>query len=84
MHITEIVKTEQVSDEGVAVTVRCCSNPKTDSTVTIYGVHNLSAEQLQEQVDKHHSRVASKCHGVGAGKSLLNTLSKKPKTHEVL
>ena len=84
MHITEIVKTEQVSDEGVAVTIRCCNNPKTDSTVTIYGVHAMSPEKLQEQVDKHHSRVALKCHGTGTGKSLLDTLSKKPKTHEVL
>jgi hypothetical protein len=84
MHITEIVKHEQVSDEAIAVTVRCCSNPKTDSTFTIYGVHAMSPEQLQAKVDAHHDRVASKCHGMGAGKSLLSTLSKKPKTHEVL
>ena len=84
MHITEIVKTEQVSDEAIAVTVRCCSNPKSDSTVTIYGVHSKSPADIAAEVDKHHSRVASKCHGVGAGKSLLDTLSKKPKTHEVL
>lgn len=84
MHITEIVKTQQESDEAISVTVRCCSNPKTDSTVTIYGVHRMSPEQLQEQVDKHHTRVASKCHGMGAGQSLLSTLSKKPKTHEAL
>ena len=84
MHITEIVKTQQVSDEAVAVTVRCCSNPKTDSTVTIYGVPNLTPEQLQAHVDKHHSRVASKCHGMVNGKSILDTLSKKPKTHEAL
>ena len=84
MHITEIVKTKQESDECISVTIRCCSNPKTDSTFTIYGVHAMSPETLQKQVDKHHSRVASKCHGMGAGHSLLSTLSKKPKTHEVL
>ena len=82
MHITEIVEQKQVSDEAVAVTIRCCSNPLTDSTVTIYGVHTLSPEQLAEAVDKHHDRVASKCHGMGAGKMLITGLITKTKTHE--
>ena len=83
MHVTEIVKTEQVSDEAIAVTIRCCSNPKSDSTFTIYGVHSLSPEDLQAKVDGFHSRVASKCHGTGAAQSLLKSLSKASKTHEV-
>lgn len=84
MHMTEVVKVKQESDEAISVTIRCCSNPLSDSTITVYGVHQLSPEQLQEHVDKHHSRVAGKCHGMGAGHSLLATLSKKPKTHEQL
>ena len=81
MHVTEIVKQKQESDEAVSVTIRCCSNPLTDSTVTIYGVHGMSTEQLAEQVDKHHDRVATKCEGMGAGKSLLAQLIKRTKTH---
>jgi hypothetical protein len=82
MHITEIVKQEQVSDEAIAVTVRCCSNPKTDSTFTIYGVHKLTLDQLNEAVDKHHSRVAAKCEGLSAGRDLLANLKKTSKTHD--
>jgi hypothetical protein len=84
MHVTQIVKATQVSDEAVAVTVRCCDNPKSDSTVTIYGIHEMTPETLQAKVDKHYSRVAKKCHGMGAGQSLLATLSKMPKAHEVI
>ena len=84
MHITEIVDQKQVSDEAVAVTVRCCCDPLTDSTVTIYGIHQMSPEELSRQVDFHHDRVAKKCHGMGNGKLLIKNLITKTKTHEVL
>lgn len=84
MHVTEIIKQEQASDEAIAVTIRCCSNPKTDSTITIYGVHGMSHEQIEEMVSKHHDRVASKCHGMGKATDHLQILATKTKVHEVL
>lgn len=84
MHTTEIIRQKQESDEAVSVTIRCCHNPLTDSTITIYGVHTLSPEQLAEAVDKHHDRVASKCHGMGVGQRLIIGLIGITKTHEVM
>jgi hypothetical protein len=81
-HKTEIISTRQVSDEAVAITIRCCGNSKTDSTLTIYGVGRLTAEKLAADIDRHHDRVAAKCLGMASGKNLLNALGAKFKTHE--
>ena len=83
MHVTEIVKQKQESDEAISVTIRCCCNPQTDSTLTIYGVHAKSEADIAAEVDKHHDRVASKCNGMAAGVSALAALIKKTKTHGV-
>jgi hypothetical protein len=81
-HVTEVVKQEQHSDESVAVTIRCCDDPKTDSTLTIYGVAKHSAETIAEAIDKHHNKVAAKHQGMQAGKQHLLTVQ-KTKAHEV-
>ena len=80
-HVTTIVSTRQVSDEAVAITIRCCGNSKTDSTLTIYGVGRLTPEKLASDIDRHHDRVAEKCQGMSSGKSLLDALDTKTKTH---
>lgn len=82
-HTTEIVgKPKQVSDEAIAVTIRCCGDPKSDSTLTIYGIGKITADELNAQIDAHHDRVAAKHHGMGTGKSLLSGIIAKTKTHE--
>ena len=81
-HTTKIVATKQESDEALSVRIRCCSNPKTDSVLTIYGVGKLSAEQLEADVDAHHNRVAQKCQEMTTGKGLLVGLAMTSKTHE--
>jgi hypothetical protein len=81
-HKTEIISTRQVSDEAVAITIRCCGNSKTDSTLTIYGVGRLTSENLAADIDRHHDRVAAKCQGMASGKNLLNALSGRFKIHE--
>jgi len=81
-HTTEIVRKKQESDEAVSVTVRCCGNPKSDSTLTIYGIGKITADELSAQINAHHDRVASKCHGMETGKSLLDTIVQQTKTHE--
>lgn len=81
-HMTKIIKMEQVSDEAVTVTVRCCDDPHTDSVLTIYGIHNLSATKLDEYINKHHDNVAAKCKGMGLGKDLLSRAIAKTKKHE--
>jgi hypothetical protein len=80
-HTTKIVKTQQLSDEAVAVTIRCCDNKLTDSVLTIYDVGKLSPEQLTKDIDKHHDRCAEKCASMASGKTLLDGLVKKTKTH---
>jgi hypothetical protein len=81
-HITEIIRTQQMSDEALAVTIRCCGDPKTDSVLTIYGVGKLSSEQMALDIDKWHNRVAAKCQGMATGKYLLGVMSSRSKTHE--
>jgi len=77
MHTTEIVKTQQASDEAVSVTIRCCADPKTDSALTVYGVAKLSADQMAQEIDKHHDRVAAKHAGMLSGKQHLASVNKK-------
>lgn len=81
MHITQIVRQEQVSDECIAVTVRCCQNPKTDSTVTIYGIAAMDHAAVEAEVEKHHDRVAAKCDGMKKASDHLATLMTKTKQH---
>jgi predicted RNA-binding protein with PIN domain len=75
-HTTEIVKTEQASDEAVSIIIRCCSDPKTDSALTVYGIAKLSADEMAKEIDKHHDRVAMKHAGMVAGKLRLSEVSK--------
>jgi hypothetical protein len=81
MHTTEIVRTEQKSDEAIAVVIRCCNNPLTDSAHTLYGVAKMTPEQLGAAIDRHHDRVAAKCAGMSTGKNLLANVVAKTKTH---
>jgi hypothetical protein len=81
-HLTEIIKMEQLSDEAVGVTVRCCGNVATDSVLTIYGIAKMDAMKLHEYIDKHHNRVAEKCKGMTSGKQLLDVIVAKIKHHE--
>jgi hypothetical protein len=83
-HTTKIVRTQQMSDEALAITIRCCGNPKTDSVLTIYDVGKLSPSQLEADVDKHHDRVSQKCQAMNSGKALLVGLLSVSKTHEDL
>jgi CII-binding regulator of phage lambda lysogenization HflD len=78
MHVTEIVKQTRTTDETVEVTIRCCSNPKTDSTITVYG---LNEEKLLADIEKHHDRVAAKCAQMAASQKMLMVPVKKTKTH---
>ena len=81
MHTTRIVKTHQASDEAIAVTIRCCENPQTDSTVTIYGVKDKTSAQIDEKVSKHHDVVAAKCAGMQAAQQHLKEIFTTTKVH---
>jgi hypothetical protein len=81
MHTTEIVKTVQNTDEAISVTIRCCSNPKTDSVLTLYA-HNMSQAQIEAAVAAHHDKVAGKCTNMAKAKAHLVTLTTQKKTHE--
>jgi len=81
MHTTRVVRHEQKSDEAIAVTIRCCEDPNTDSAVTIYDVANMTQTQIEEQVSKHHDRVAAKCGGMQRAKQHLAELLTTTKVH---
>ena len=83
-HKTEIISMQQVSDEAIAVKIRCCNNPLSDCVHTIYGVAKMSALQLEQVIDAHHNRVAAKHAGMASGKHLLDTVISKTKIHEAV
>jgi hypothetical protein len=80
-HITEIIKHEQPNDECIAVTIRCCKEHQTDSTMTINAAHTLTLEQIEAQVDAHHDTVAQKHGSMTAGRKHLDGLKGLVKQH---
>lgn len=79
-HKTEVVKAVE-TDEAISITIRCCDNPKTDSVLTIHGVHKLTPEQLEADVARHHDQVAAKHDAMGKAKASLAQLTTKTKEH---
>jgi hypothetical protein len=64
-HTSQIVKIEEPADGLLAVTVRCCGDPKTDSVLTIHELHRSDVE-IDADVAAHQARVeklhAAKAH----------------------
>lgn len=42
-----------LSDGAIAIVGRCCDDPLTDSTCTIYKLHELDTVQVQQQIEGH-------------------------------
>jgi len=82
-HKTEIVKQEQIGDERIAVTIRCCGDPKSDSTMTIAKAAGLSPGQLEAKVEAHHDAVARKHSAVNAASKHLQGIKIKTKEHDL-
>lgn len=82
MHTTEVVDQRQISDECIAITVRCCQDSITDSVTTIMNVHVLSSDDIDVIVDKHHDYVKTRHEGLLAGMAHLTTLQNRTKTHK--
>ena len=59
-HTSKLVEVIHVADEALAVRVRCCDDPTTDSVHTIYGLHNLSEADIDVQITQHKARVETK------------------------
>lgn len=79
-HKTEIIKAT-TTDEAIAITIRCCGDEKTDSSRTVYGIHKMTAEQLEVEVNNHHDLVAAKHEAMGKMKDALGSLNTKTKVH---
>jgi hypothetical protein len=81
MHTTKVVKTEQFTDECIAVTIRCCDNPNTDSVLTIAQAHAHTGEQIESMVETHHDKVRTRCVGMQAALQTLKSLTNLTKEH---
>ena len=79
-HKTEVIKAG-MTDEAIAITIRCCGDEKTDSALTVYGIHKMTPEQLEVEVNNHHDRVAAKHEAMGKMKDALGSLNTKTKVH---
>lgn len=80
-HTTEVIKAIE-TDEAIAITIRCCGEPKTDSVLTVYGIHKVTPEVLDAELHTHHDRVAAKHVAMGKAKAHLSNLTVKTKAHE--
>jgi hypothetical protein len=50
----------ELADGAIAVTVRCCDDPSTDSVLTLYGLHELSTNDVIRHVRDHQANVEIK------------------------
>jgi hypothetical protein len=57
-HSVRIVRREKPLSGLLSVTMRCCDDPKTDSTVTIHQLHR-SDDEILKQVEAHKAKVAT-------------------------
>jgi hypothetical protein len=55
-HSTRIVQVSKPASGLLAVTIRCCDDPTTDSVLTIHQLHR-SDEDIQKDIDAHKARV---------------------------
>jgi hypothetical protein len=81
MHTTKVIKTEQLTDESIAVTIRCCENAKTDSVLTIAQAYKINAADVETMIEKHHDAVKARCLGMQTTLRQLKGLKNLNKVH---
>jgi hypothetical protein len=55
-HTSAIIQITEPVDGLLAVTVRCCGDPKTDSVLTLHELHR-SDEEIDADIATHQARV---------------------------
>ena len=55
-HTSQIVQVSKPVSGLLAVTIRCCDDPKTDSVLTIHELHRPD-EEIQADIEAHKARV---------------------------
>jgi hypothetical protein len=75
MHSTETVETKVISDEAVAVRVRCCEDPSTDSWHVLQITGETSEKDIKSWHDGRHEDVKAKHAARSKAHSLLKTLA---------
>lgn len=55
-HSSAIIQITEPADGLLAVTVRCCGDPKTDSVLTLHELHRSEAE-IDADIALHQARV---------------------------
>jgi hypothetical protein len=56
MHQSAIIRVHEPADGILAVTVRCCEDPKTDSVLSIHELHRSDSDILKD-IEVHKARV---------------------------
>jgi len=64
----------ELSDGAISVRVRCCDDPDTDSVITIYGLHELSTDDVIRHVRDHQANVEIKHVAKQRGKAAITAL----------
>ncbi len=72
-HSASIVRVHEPADGILAVTVRCCGDPKTDSVLSIHALHREDAEILKD-IQAHKARVEHLHAHKARAKELMSTI----------
>ena len=75
-HKSDLISVEETGDGHLAVRVRCCGDPSTDSVLTLQGLHRDDAD-IDKDIQEHHARVEGLHHARTRAKQHIERLLKK-------
>lgn len=76
-HKAEVVAQKQLSDGALAICVRCCDDPLTDSWHTVYDLENVDDAAMDNEIAMHVNNVEKKHAGMERVKQHIQKISKK-------
>lgn len=60
IHTPVLIEQKQTHDMAIALKFRCCGNPKTDVTQTLYGVDQLQQSDIDSAIAQGKTTVQTK------------------------
>jgi hypothetical protein len=77
MHKAGVIDHRQISNGAIAVRGRCCGDPATDSTATIYLTGAETEAEIQALIQEHLGRIEARHAAVEKAREVLEALEAK-------
>lgn len=75
IHSSTVINVQKVSDGIIAVKIRCCGDPSTDSVLSVHELHRPD-EEIQKDVEEHRARVEQLHQQAQRAEELINKFRK--------